>query len=75
MLTIIFTRKWPAIGYVGVSVGLLCYTLLWCFTSVHFAWFDSFYVRVSTMTVIWTVGHILKCTPKNGHRFTELGLP
>jgi len=28
-------------------------------------WFDSFYVRVSTMTDIWTVGHRLRFTPMN----------
>jgi len=38
-------------------------------------WFDSFYVRVSTMTVISTLGHIFKYTLTNGHRFTALGLP
>jgi len=33
------------------------------------------YVRVSTMTAIWTVGHRLRSTPTNGHRFTALNLP
>jgi len=37
--------------------------------------FYSFYVRVSTITAIWTVGHRLRSTPTNGHRFTALGLP
>jgi len=45
----------------------------------HILWwefnFDSFYVRVSTMTAIKTVGHRLRSTPTNGHRFTALGLP
>jgi len=30
------------------------------------------YVRVHTMTAIWTVSHRLKSTPTNGHRFTAL---
>jgi len=38
-------------------------------------WFDSFYVRVSTMTAILTVSHILRSTTTNGHRFIALGLP
>jgi len=33
------------------------------------------YVRVSTMTAIWTVGHRLRSTLTNGHRFTALSLP
>jgi len=33
------------------------------------------YVRVCTITAIWTVGHRLKSTPTNGHRFTALILP
>jgi len=33
------------------------------------------YVRVSTITAIWTVGHILRSTPTNEHRFTALSLP
>ena len=33
------------------------------------------YVRVSTITAIWTVGHRLRSTPTNGHRFTALSLP
>jgi len=33
------------------------------------------YIRVSTMTAIRTVGHILMSTPTNGHRFTALDLP
>jgi len=33
------------------------------------------YVRVSTITAIWTVGHILRSTPTNGNRFTALSLP
>ena len=33
------------------------------------------YVRVSTITAIWTVGHRLRSTPTNGHRFTALRLP
>jgi len=33
------------------------------------------HVRVSTITAIWTVGHILKCIPTNGYRFTALSLP
>jgi len=37
--------------------------------------FHSFYVRVGTMTAIWTVGHRLRSTPTNGHRFTALSLP
>jgi hypothetical protein len=38
-------------------------------------WFDSFYVRVSTKTAIWTVGHRFKSTPTNGPRLTALCLP
>jgi len=41
----------------------------------HNAWLDSFYVRVSTMTATWTVGHSLRSTLIIGHRFTALGLP
>jgi len=33
------------------------------------------YVRVSTITAIWTVGHRLRSTPTNGHRFTALSIP
>ena len=33
------------------------------------------YVRVSTITAIWMVGHRLRSTPTNGHRFTALSLP
>jgi len=32
-------------------------------------------VRVSAITAIWTVGHRLRSTPTNGHRFTALSLP
>jgi len=34
--------------------------------------FYSFYVRVRTMTAIWTVGHRLRSTPTTGHWFTAL---
>jgi len=30
------------------------------------AWFDSFYVRISPMPAIYTIGHIFKSTPMNG---------
>jgi len=33
------------------------------------------YVGVSMITAIWTVGHILRSTPTNGHRSTALSLP
>jgi len=33
------------------------------------------YVRVSTITAIWTVSHRLRSTLMNGHRFTVLSLP
>jgi len=36
---------------------------------------DDWFTSVSTMTAIWTVGHRLRSTPTNGHRFTALGLP
>jgi len=38
-------------------------------------WFGSFYVRVSTMTAIYTVGHRYKYTPTNGPRLTDAYLP
>jgi len=37
--------------------------------------FDSFCVRVSTITVIKPVCHIFKFTPTNGDRVTVFGLP
>jgi len=46
-----------------------------CSAVEYILWFDSLYVRVSTMMVIWTVGHRLRSTPTNGHTFTALGLP
>jgi len=33
------------------------------------------FVRVSTITAIWTVGHRLWSTPTNGYTFTALSLP
>jgi len=33
-------------------------------------WFDSFYVRASTITAIKTIGYRFKSTPMNGSRFT-----
>jgi len=37
--------------------------------------FDSFYVRVSTITAIWTAGHRFKTKPTNWPRFTAPSLP
>jgi len=35
----------------------------------------SLNVLVTSITSIWTIGHILKSTPTNGPRFTAHGLP
>jgi len=65
-----FNQPWLSCNGVEFIVRIICVP-----ESGAQPGFDSFYVRVSTMTAIWTVGHRLRSTPTNGQRFTALGLP